>query len=182
MIAGLTKANGRRASRCGGFTLVELIAVLLIVAILAAAAVPALDSVQRSRQVVAARMLLHGLTFARQHAVATGVRTWVVVDVGNQTWRILAENPLAPGRGGAIALSDPGAASELAERLDAGDFGDVRIVSAAFDGAAEVGFDWLGRPLNSTESDLAEAGEIVLSGSHRLTVEVETGHVAYMAP
>ena len=46
----------------------------------------------------------------------------------------------------------------------------------------EVGFDWLGRPLNSSETALAAQGVVTITGSHRVYIATETGHVTWAAP
>src|SRR5262245_23115160 len=90
----------------GGFTLIELITVVAIVAILAGVAVPILIGVSTARSAMAAKQVLRDMTFARQRAVATGAVSWVVFNAGAGTWSILAENPSSPGRAGAAVLND----------------------------------------------------------------------------
>jgi hypothetical protein len=58
----------------------------------------------------------------------------------------------------------------------------VQIVSAAFDDDVEVGFDWLGCPLNAAESALGAEGTVALSGGQVVRVTPVTGHVAHVAP
>jgi len=133
MPAHATILGTRRPDRGGGFTLIELVAVLVIVAVLAAVAVPSLDAIGETRAAMAARQLLRDLTFARQRAVATGTRTWVVFDIDAETWSVLGEDPAAPGRAGATVLTDPATGRDHVQRLDAGSFVGVGISSAAFD-------------------------------------------------
>ena len=51
-----------------------------------------------------------------------------------------------------------------------------------FDGGTEVGFDWLGRPLNASETSLAANGAVTVSGGHFLTVVKDTGHAIHFGP
>lgn len=182
MLELATSRDTRRLRGGGGFTLIELLVVMVIVALLAAVAVPAIDRASASRAAMAAKLLLHDLTFARQRAVATGTPAWVVFDTDAQTWSVLAEDPESPGRAGASIIADPATGRSFVQALNANEFVGVRISSASFDGNPEIGFDWLGRPLNSSETELAAEGTITLTDNHLLTVAVGTGHVAYLAP
>lgn len=169
--------RGRRP----GFTLIELAAVVVVVAILAGVAASTMAASAGARSAAAARRLLRDLTFARQRAVATGTRTWVVFDTAAGTWSLLEEDPADPGRAGASAITDPLSGRPMVETLGAGTWAGVALQSAAFDAGAEVGFDWLGRPLNATGSDLAATGTAVLSGGRQVSVTAGTGHV-YAGP
>lgn len=166
----------------GGFTLIELIAVMTITAILAVVSVPALTSLSQTRAAGAAVDLHRSMTFARQHAVSTGTGTWVVFNVGGNNWSVLKEDPLAPGRAGASLMTDPSRGQDYVETLNSDTTAGVSLVSATFDAGSEIGFDWLGRPLNASENDLVAAGTVTLTGNHQVTVEAETGHIRYVAP
>ena len=133
-----------------GFTLIELVAVMVIVSVLAATAAPALLRISNTRSVTAVKHLLHDLTLARQRAVATGTRTWVVFDLAGESWSLLSENPASPGRAGATVMTDVAAGRPFTQTLDSGSYVDVEILAANFDGDVEVGFDWLGQPLDAT--------------------------------
>jgi len=172
----------RRPHKVGGFTLLELIAVMVIVAILAAVAVPTVGSIGNTRGAAAGRQLLRDLTFARQHATATGTRTWVVFDVSSETWSVLAEDPSSPGRSSALVIDDAATGRTFVQTLGSGTYFGVGITSASFDGAAEVGFDWLGEPLNSGESALAANGVVTLSTGHTVTVLQGSGLAIFASP
>ena len=166
----------------GGFTFIELIAVMVLTAILAASSIPALTSLSQTRAAGAAVNLHRSMTIARQNAVSTGNRTWVVFDVGGNNWSVLKENPLAPGRSGASVITDPASGQDYVETLNSDTTFGVSLISATFDAGSEIGFDWLGRPLNATENDLVAVGTVTLTGNYQITVEVDTGHIRYIAP
>jgi prepilin-type N-terminal cleavage/methylation domain-containing protein len=172
----------RRSQPRSAFTLIELIAVLVIVAILAAASVPTLRSMGSSRGATAGKQLLRDLSFARQYAMATGNRTWVAFTLGSHSYAIKAEPAGNPGRANAVTLTDMATGKPYAQTLNTGEFAGVQILSAAFDGSAEVGFDWLGRSLNVSESPLGAQGLVTLTGNQRVTVEAGAGNVNYIAP
>ncbi len=166
--------------------MMELVVVMTVTVIMSGVAVVALSSTTGNRASIAAKRLLRDMTFARQRAIATGTGTWVVFSVvaGPDTWSLLTENPppAAPGRAGATPLTDPATGADMVETVGTGTFIGVELVSAIFDAGSEVGFDWLGQPLNAADTTLAVAGTVTLSDGHQVTVTISTGHIAYVAP
>jgi prepilin-type N-terminal cleavage/methylation domain-containing protein len=166
----------------GGFTLIELIAVIVVLAILAGAAVPTLSIMSSSRSAMAGKQLLRDMTFARQRAVATGTQCWVVLNVNAETWSILSENPLSPGRAGATVITDFATGRPYTITLDVNEFEGVGIASCDFDGGTEVGFDWMGKPLDSGSGALGADGTVNLTGGDQVLVRAHTGYIKYVAP
>lgn len=158
-----------------GFSLVELITVMVLVSVLAAVAVPTLSSLGSTRAGFAAKLVLKDLTWARERAVATGTRQYVVFNPAADSYTLLAEDRASPGRANAITLSDPSSGQPFIRTFGAGETAGVDIVSAAFDGGSEVGFDWNGRPLNSAQADLAAQGAVTLSGGNTVRVLAGSG-------
>lgn len=176
--------RSRRLSGGGGFTLIELVAVMIVVSIVAGTAAVSLSSTTGNRAAVAAKQLLRDMTFARQRAVATGTRSWVEFDTTGQTWSVRAEDPDSPGRAGATVLNDPATNTTFVQALNVSHFMSVELTSVDFDSGDWVGFDWLGRPLDKAgeSTPLSADGTVVLTGGHRITVEKDTGHVTYTPP
>lgn len=172
----------RRLRRGGGFTFIELLVVMVVVAVMALVAIPIITTLSADRSTFAARQLLRDLSFARQRAVATGTRSWVVFDTVAHTWTIFAEDPLAPGRAGATVIQDPATGHDFVQTLDTNEFAGVQFLTVDFDGNLEIGFDWLGQPLNSTEASLVALGSVTLSGNDVVDVQTETGYITFTPP
>ena len=184
MLTQFTSNGPRRLSGGGGFSLIELVAVMVVVGIMAATAVVSLSSTTGNRATMAAKQLQRDLTFARQRAVATGTRSWVEFNTVNQTWTVRVEDPGSPGRAGATVLTDPATQSDFVQVLDANQFVTVQMTAVNFDGDDWIGFDWLGRPLDKTGevTPLTAEGSVTLTGGHQVTVDKDTGHIAYVSP
>lgn len=180
-----TNHGPRRLQRGGGFTLFELVAVMVVVGILAGAAIVSMSTTTGNRPAMAGKQLLRDMTFARQRAVATGTRSWVEFDTTNHTWTILAEPPdTAPSRSNATILVDPASGSNFVQTLDAGQFVNVQITGVDFDTEDWIGFDWLGRPLKKTAetTPLTNNGTVTITGGHTVTVDKDTGNITYTGP
>lgn len=177
----MPRARDEQPSRTGarpcGFSLVELIVVIVLVAIMAAAAVPAIGSMSAAKPAAAARLLARDLTFARQQALARGVPMWAVFSTTDDRYSLLVESVSTPGRAGATALTDPATGREFVQSFAGGEFSQVDLVSVSIGGASgtDLGFDWLGRPLNASGDLLTAASTITLGGGHSVTVEPQTG-------
>lgn len=171
-----TPGRNSRPRRRSGFTLIELIVVMLIVAIAAATAIPSLANMQGTRRRVASRLVVRDLSYARERALDTGTKTWVVFSTGTNSYSVLQENPASPGRNGAVALADPASTGRTyVQYFNTGELAGVSLVSAVFDAGSEVGFDWCGKPLNSTAASLSAAGVVTITGSITVTVQPATG-------
>lgn len=175
----------RRLPGGGGFTLMELVAVMIVVSIIAGTAVVTLSSATGNRPAMAAKQLQRDLTYARQRAVATGTRSWVEFNTTAHSWTVRAEPPdIAPDRLSASVLNDPATNSPFVQQLDADEFVGVQLTNVDFDTEDWIGFDWLGRPLKKTAETrpLTANGTVTLTGSHVVTVNKDTGHITYSGP
>ena len=162
------------ADRRAGFTLVELVVVMVLLSVLSMAAVPSLRGLGDARDAVGATRLRTMLIYAQEWARATSRSTWAVVDTGADSVSFWIEDPANPGAANRVAMTDP--LSRRALVLDLGGDG-VGIASAAFGLTTEVEFDADGVPSDAGGVALAADGTIVLDGGDTVRVTRNTGLV-----
>lgn len=171
----ISRHCGRAEPSRRGFSLIELITVIVITGVIAVSIAMATGSASTSRQRLAARAVSRDLTFARQHALATGIKTWVTFDTAADSYTILAEDTASPGRAGAQAITDPATGKTFSQSLASGPM-LADISSASIGSGSEVGFDWRGVPFDAAENALTSAGAVVVSGVS-ITIEPGTGAI-----
>jgi len=159
-----------------GFTLVELIAVLVVTTIIAATAAPLLTTSRATVARAAARLVVTDVAFARERAMTTGITQWVSFTAGSDSYRVLAESLVSPGRAGATVL-DTLAGGKFVKRLSGEGFSGISVVSSAFDGSTDVGFNSFGSPLAVSGQPLVSAGVVTLTNSATVTIQPRTGLV-----
>lgn len=131
------RTNAERQARAlepRGFTLIEMVVVVVVMAILGAIAVPRFTSAaSHHRADAAAVRIMRDLTLARAHARATSASLTVTFDVATSSYEL-------------VGMAHPNRSSEDYVVPLAKEPYRATIVSADFDGDAEVIFDGYGTP------------------------------------
>ena len=162
-----------------GFTLVELIAVMVLLAVLSATAIPAIGALSSASTAGAAEEVARRLDVARAHAATNARQAGIAVDVATDTVSTLtvvdgaaANLPVEPGR-----TIEPMAV----DRMFPG------VASTAFDSGGGAGgldaswFDAAGEPSPGTAggstSAMTRDATLTIDGSVTITVHRLTGLV-----
>jgi type II secretion system protein H len=128
----------------GGFTLIEILAVVAILALVAAFVVPNLSGIRARALRAEARQIAAQLELARQRAIVTGVphRLWLELDQAEYRLEWLAEDPEEAdivaeepefdlSGNTPLSLSAP-IVRELEYRPIPGNFGNLQVVAEPF--------------------------------------------------
>jgi prepilin-type N-terminal cleavage/methylation domain-containing protein len=160
-----------------GFSLVELIAVMVLIGIMGAVAVPAISRANEARAGLAAPLIARDLCYARDAACSSGLATWTVFTTGTSTYSMFQESRTSPGRAGRTPMIDTSTGRAHAQTIGAAEFGGTTISAVSLGGGTEIGFDWLGQPMNSSENLFTSDGTITLSNGRTITVIAVAGAV-----
>jgi prepilin-type N-terminal cleavage/methylation domain-containing protein len=161
-----------------GFTMVELMVVVAIIAIAAAIVVPMVSSAGSMQLRAAVTMVAADLEYAKSLSISRGHRYAVVFNKDAESYQIEDLNgPVGdrvidhPVRKGFKYIVNFATDSRLSQ---------VNIVDANFDTTNAVSFDYLGSPVNGNDGNLTNVGAVTLrAGGTERTVSVEpvTGYI-----
>ncbi len=154
------------AGRLGcGFTIIEILIVVVILAIAALTAIPMMSSAGSVQVRSVANMMAADLEYAKSLAITKGQNYRVVFDTSSESYQIKDQSgttishPVKKGFNYAIDLQAEG-------------LGRVDITGADFSGAQQVEFDYLGSP-DSGGSVTIEGGGVTAT----ISVEAVTGFI-----
>ncbi len=165
------KDGGELCGTGHGFTIVELLIVVVILSIVALTAIPMMSSAASIQIRSAANMIAADLEYARSMAISRGQNHSVVFDKNTDSYKIVDLNGNViqhPVKKGFTYVVDFRNESRLSR---------VDITNAAFNGDQTVVFDCLGSPDSGGTVNL-QAGGI----NTTITVEPVTGFVSISIP
>jgi len=166
-ISALRKMKDFESHKTRGFTLIEIIIVVVILSIAAMAAIPLMSSASDVQIRSAANLIAADLEYAKSMAISRGQNYSVVFDEGANSYQIedqsdnVIPHPVKKGFDYAMNFSND-------SRL-----GKVDITSTSFT-SGKVTFDCLGSPVSN-------GGTITISASGitaTITVEPVTGYIS----
>lgn len=175
-----SKLGGAR--RRGGYTLLELMVVLVLMGIAAALVIPNVRGSENIRIQTAVRAIASDIMYAQSDALAYQARRAVVFDpASNDYWIAEVSSDELDFDTDAMYKID-GPDQRFLVDVDITSGGAAQIVSADFDGDEVLIFDELGGPVAALDSDGPSAGgNIVVGGddgtAYQLAVEPYTGRV-----
>jgi prepilin-type N-terminal cleavage/methylation domain-containing protein len=159
-----------------GFTLIELIVVIVLTAIVGVSAIASMSTTPATRQKLAVRTLARDLNWLRERAISTNTTSWVTFNTSADTYTFLTDNPTSPGFSGALALTDPATGQPFIGRWNTREFVAIDMISVT---TTSLGFDWMGRHISTGGVQLSGVVTITASGSRTVTIQPQTGLVAW---
>lgn len=162
------------------FTLIELVSVIALLGIVSlAVGGPILSTIQDMRTSSAASRLAADIRYVQRTAMASGLRTWLVVDAASHRYTLHIENPSSPGKAGRVGLPHPLDQTTSAIQFNASPFNGVTITSASFNSTTELEFDNFGTPKDANGNTLASIGAVILSNQLAVRVHPVGGFVEH---
>ena len=160
--------------KIGGFTVVEILIVVIIISIAAMMALPMFSSAAVVQARAAADMIAADIEYAKNMAISMGQNYSVEFDSTAESYRIkdqVGSTIPHPVKLGFDYEIDFGSDSRLNK---------VEIVSVSFNGTNEVKFDYLGSPYDSAGGVLNSGLVTLQAGDTVVEVSVEpvTGYVS----
>jgi prepilin-type N-terminal cleavage/methylation domain-containing protein len=143
--------HGSRNRR--GFTLIEILCVVVIIGMASAIIVPQIASRDDLRAVAAARQLMGDLLYAQSRSIAFGKMHYVQFDTVGGTYQIL--DAVSPNN----VITNPLTQNAYTVTVGTAALTNVSISSATFDGNTTIAFDTMGVPYSWTSA----AGPVALS-------------------
>ena len=157
-----------------GFTVMEILIVVVILAIAAMLAVPLISSAAGMQIRSAANMIAADLEYAKSMAISRGQNFSLVFDKTTESYRIENQD------GNVIAHPVKKGFDYVIDFRNDGRLSNVDIFDVDFDTTSEIKFDYLGSPYNGSGSAL-NSGVISLQAggtTATITVEAVTGFVS----
>ncbi len=147
------------ASGCVGFTVIELIMVILVISILAVVLIPKIGGIHSFKLDGAGRKLVSDMKYAQKLAMSRHQTHGILFEPAQERYTVYrdgADTPVEnPHRPGASLIVD----------YDDEHFKGVDLYSANFTGGNEVRFDCFGTPSDASDTPLVATGEVVLKCS-----------------
>ena len=179
-----------RSKTRGGFTLVEILMVVVIIGIASAIIIPQIGTRDDMRATAAARTLVSDLVYAQSLAISSGSYVYIKFDTGSNRYTLLST---AAPSGGDVALTHPITQSSYIQQFGSTtkDWQNVSIQSAALNGVSTdyrpeftLAFDEIGSPyvycydLND-KNELNDGSIVLKAGDFTKTVTVSpaTGEI-----
>ena len=178
-----------RIRRAAGFTLVEILTVLVIIGIASAVVIPQLSTRDDLRAAAAARIMVADLIYAQNVAIAKQQTVYVRFDTTNKNYKLLT----VASSGGDTVMSHPMTQQPYVQTFGASSRGmeTVSIDSVDFDGVDTtisneftIAFDEMGAPYAfcydvNNLSDLKNGQVVIKAGSFTTTLSVQpyTGEI-----
>jgi prepilin-type N-terminal cleavage/methylation domain-containing protein len=158
----------------GGFTIIELLIVVVIIAIAALVAIPMMTSADSFQIRSAANMIAADLEYAKTIAISRGQRFSVVFDKTTESYRIEDES------GAVIAHPVKKGFDYIIDFQNDSRLNKVDIEDVNFDTTSEVTFDYLGSPYDGDDNPLNSGVISLRAGQMTVTVNIEpvTGFIS----
>lgn len=154
-------------NRSSGFTLLEIIVVIVIIGIITIVAVPQFANTLRNKRLFdAVEKLNDDLNYCRDYAISQHTNTWVRFQIAQNRYQLLYGDSWGQRTG----LIDPARNSTDWFTIH-NNFISVSLQSVSFQ-AGRISFNWWGTP--------SEGGTVVLTNginTHTTVVNAETGYV-----